>query len=219
VSSLPTWAVWEIVAACSLLGSVIALLVVLAVAVLDRWISMAWEASRRPVLEPAQSEPAQSEPAVTPPLGSLPTRLACAQLGLPGLREGPASKPRGMLATRQRNIASASLTPTCLIPRRLLQSCRRPKKAISRRPVRNLAQQRNQCVTHDHRHAEYAASTRSLHRFMMIETGRLQRARNAQFLLLGEKQCRNANAVRYQRPQQSNGGGRTIRETRPCDRA
>jgi hypothetical protein len=106
VSSLATWAVWEIVAACSLLGSVIALLVVLAVAVLDRWISMAREASRRPVLEPAQSEPA-----VLPPLGSLPTRLACAQLGLPGLREGPASNSRGMLATRQRDIASASLTP------------------------------------------------------------------------------------------------------------
>jgi hypothetical protein len=109
VSSLPTWAVSEIVAACSLLDSVIAFLVVLAVAVLDRWISMAREASRRPA-----PEPAQSEPAVTAPLGSLPTRLACAQLGLPGLRE---------------------------------------------------------------------------------------------------------SAVRYQRPQQSNGGGRAIRERRPCDRA
>jgi hypothetical protein len=133
------------------------------------------QSSRRPA-----PEPAQSEPAVTAPLGSLPTRLACAQLGLPGLREGPASKPRGMLATRQRNIASVSLTPTCLIPCRLLQSCRRPKKAISRR-ARNLAQQRNQCVTHDNGHAEYAASTRSLHRFMMVVTGRLQCARNAQF--------------------------------------
>ena len=90
MSSLPTWTVWEIVAACSLLGSVIAFLVVLAVAVLDRWISMAREASRRPA-----PEPAQSEPAVTAPRGSLPTRLACAELGLPGLREGTSKQAAG----------------------------------------------------------------------------------------------------------------------------
>ena len=44
MSSLPTWAAWAIVAACPLLGPVIALLVVLAVAVLDSWITGAREA-------------------------------------------------------------------------------------------------------------------------------------------------------------------------------
>src|ERR1700730_5097980 len=37
MSSLPTWAAWAIVAACPLLGPAIAVLVGLAVAVLDRW--------------------------------------------------------------------------------------------------------------------------------------------------------------------------------------
>jgi len=50
MSSLPTWAAWAIVAACPLLGPVIAFLVFLAVAVLDRWITGAREA---PVLVPA----------------------------------------------------------------------------------------------------------------------------------------------------------------------
>jgi hypothetical protein len=69
VSSLPTWAVWEIVPACSLLGSVIAFLVVLAGAVLDRWISMAREASRRPTPEMVQSEPAVAAPlGLSPPM-------------------------------------------------------------------------------------------------------------------------------------------------------
>jgi hypothetical protein len=44
MSSLPTWAAWAIVAACPLLGPVIAFLVVLAVALLDRWITGAREA-------------------------------------------------------------------------------------------------------------------------------------------------------------------------------
>jgi hypothetical protein len=44
MSSLPTWASWAIVAACPLLGPVIAFLVFLAVAVLDRWITGAREA-------------------------------------------------------------------------------------------------------------------------------------------------------------------------------
>jgi hypothetical protein len=44
MSSLPTWAAWAIVAACPLLGPVIAFLVVLAVAVLDSWITGAREA-------------------------------------------------------------------------------------------------------------------------------------------------------------------------------
>ena len=44
MSSLPTWAAWAIVAACPLLGPVIALLVVFAVAVLDSWITEAREA-------------------------------------------------------------------------------------------------------------------------------------------------------------------------------
>jgi hypothetical protein len=41
MSSLPTWAAWVIVAACPLLGPVIAFLVVLPIAALDRWISRA----------------------------------------------------------------------------------------------------------------------------------------------------------------------------------
>jgi hypothetical protein len=44
MSTLPTWASWAIVAACPLLGPVIALLVFLAVVVLDRWITGAREA-------------------------------------------------------------------------------------------------------------------------------------------------------------------------------
>jgi len=44
MSSLPTWASWAIVAACPLLGPVIAFLVFLAVAVLDRWITGARKA-------------------------------------------------------------------------------------------------------------------------------------------------------------------------------
>jgi hypothetical protein len=43
MSSLPTWASWAIVAACPLLGPVIAFLVFLAVVVLDRWITGARE--------------------------------------------------------------------------------------------------------------------------------------------------------------------------------
>ena len=84
MSSLPTWAAWVIVAACPLL----AFLVFLAVAVLDRWITGAREA---PVLVPvasgeiggqlgrrlawAASHPApvplvHSEPSAAPPLAS-----------------------------------------------------------------------------------------------------------------------------------------------------
>jgi hypothetical protein len=44
MSSLPTWASWAIVAACPLLGLVIAFLMFLAVVVLDRWITEAREA-------------------------------------------------------------------------------------------------------------------------------------------------------------------------------
>jgi hypothetical protein len=44
MSSLPTWAAWAIVAACPLLGPVIAFLVFLPVVVLDRWITGAREA-------------------------------------------------------------------------------------------------------------------------------------------------------------------------------
>jgi hypothetical protein len=44
MSSLPTWAAWAIVAACPLLGPVIAFPVFLAVEVLDRWITGAREA-------------------------------------------------------------------------------------------------------------------------------------------------------------------------------
>ena len=44
MNSLPTWAAWAIVGACPLLGPVIAFLVFLAVAVLDRWITRAREA-------------------------------------------------------------------------------------------------------------------------------------------------------------------------------
>ena len=174
MSSLPTWTVWEIVAACSLLGSVIAFLVVLAVAVLDRWISMAREASPRPAPEPAQSEPAVRPAGVVADTSRMRTAGAARIAGGTSKQAaGDARNPPAEYRKRQPH-------PTCLIPCRLLQSCRRPKKAISRR-ARNLAQQRNQCVTHDNRHAEYAASTRSLHRFMMVVTGRLQCARNAQF--------------------------------------
>ena len=49
MSSLPTWAAWAIVAACPLLGPVIAFPVFLAVAVLDRWITGARDT---PVLVP-----------------------------------------------------------------------------------------------------------------------------------------------------------------------
>jgi hypothetical protein len=44
MSSLPTWAAWAIVAACPLLGPVIAFLVFSAVVVLDRWVTGAREA-------------------------------------------------------------------------------------------------------------------------------------------------------------------------------
>jgi hypothetical protein len=83
MSSLPNWAAWAMVMACPLLGPVIAFLVVLAVAVLDRWVSGAREAAPRPA-----PELVQSEPAVAAPLGSLPTRLACAQVGLPWIAGG-----------------------------------------------------------------------------------------------------------------------------------
>ena len=46
MSSLPTWASWAIVAACPLLGVVIAFLMFLAVVVLDRWITEARKLQR-----------------------------------------------------------------------------------------------------------------------------------------------------------------------------
>jgi hypothetical protein len=89
MSNLPTWAAWVIVAACPLLGPVIAFLVVLPIAALDRWISgakgasglvtvaageisvrrrLAWRAPR-----PAP-ELVQSEPPVAAALGLSPSR-------------------------------------------------------------------------------------------------------------------------------------------------
>jgi hypothetical protein len=82
MSSVPAWAAWAIVAACPLLGLVIAFLMFLAVVVLDRWITgarqapglvpvpagvigghlrrrLAWEAPN-----PVPAELAHSEPAV-----------------------------------------------------------------------------------------------------------------------------------------------------------
>jgi hypothetical protein len=53
MSSLPTWAAWAIVAACPLLGPVIAFLEFLAVAGLDRWITGAREA---PALVPVAAD-------------------------------------------------------------------------------------------------------------------------------------------------------------------
>jgi hypothetical protein len=87
MSSLPTWASWAIVAACPLLGPVIAFLVFRAVVVLDRWITEAREA---PALVPvaagviggylrrrlacgtpkARPELVHPEPAVATPPGS-----------------------------------------------------------------------------------------------------------------------------------------------------
>ena len=81
MSSLPTWIGWAIVAACPLLGPGIAFLVVLPIAVLDRWITRAREA---PVVVPLEAGViagytrrrmfrralARSEPAVPAPLGS-----------------------------------------------------------------------------------------------------------------------------------------------------
>jgi hypothetical protein len=90
MSSLPTWAAWAIVAACPLLGPVIAFLVFLAVTVLDRWITGAREARALvPVAagvlgdqlgrwrswaapHPAPAALVRSEQVVTGPLGSLP---------------------------------------------------------------------------------------------------------------------------------------------------
>jgi hypothetical protein len=89
MSSLPNWAGWVIVAACPLLGPVIAFLVFLAVVALDRWITGAREA---PAIVPVAvgvigeyfrrrlawgapdptPELVHSEPAVAAPLGSLP---------------------------------------------------------------------------------------------------------------------------------------------------
>jgi hypothetical protein len=71
------------VMACPLLGLAIAFLVMFAVAVLDRWVSGAREAAPRPA-----PELVQSERAVAAPPGSLPTRLASAQLGLPWIAGG-----------------------------------------------------------------------------------------------------------------------------------
>jgi hypothetical protein len=91
MSSLPTWASWAIVAACPLLGPVIAFLLFHAVTVLDRWISGAREA---PALVPVAvgvigeyfrhrlawgaphpaPELVHSEPAAAAPLGSSPPR-------------------------------------------------------------------------------------------------------------------------------------------------
>jgi hypothetical protein len=89
MSSLPTWIGWAIVAACPLLGPVIAFLIVLPIAVLDRWITRAREApavvfgeagviggyTRRRMFRRAL---AHSEPAAPAPLRSpaniIPTR-------------------------------------------------------------------------------------------------------------------------------------------------
>jgi hypothetical protein len=69
MSNLPTWAAWVIVAACPLLGPVIAFLVVLPIAALDRWITGAKGA-------PARSAPelVQCDPAVRAALGLSPSR-------------------------------------------------------------------------------------------------------------------------------------------------
>jgi hypothetical protein len=56
MSSLSTWAAWVIVAACPLLGPVIAFLVVLPVAALDRWITGAKGAPAHPAPELVHSE-------------------------------------------------------------------------------------------------------------------------------------------------------------------
>jgi hypothetical protein len=91
MSSLPPWAAWAIVAACPLLGPVIAFLMFFAVVVLDRWITGAREA---PALVPVAAgvlgghlrrrlawgapdpvpELVHSGSAVAAPLGSLPPR-------------------------------------------------------------------------------------------------------------------------------------------------
>jgi hypothetical protein len=60
MSSLPTWAAWVIVAACPLLGPVIAFLVVLPIAALDRWISRAKGAPAHPPPELVHTEPSVS---------------------------------------------------------------------------------------------------------------------------------------------------------------
>jgi hypothetical protein len=86
---LPTWVTWVIVAACPLLGLVIASLVVLPIAALVRWISGAKGASRlvtvaageisvrrRLAWRAPRPAPAlvRSAPAVAAPLGSSPRR-------------------------------------------------------------------------------------------------------------------------------------------------
>jgi hypothetical protein len=87
MSSVPAWAAWAIVAACPLLGPVIAFLMFFAVTVLDRWITGAREAPalvpvaagvlgeyfrRRLSLRAPSSAPklVHSEPAVAAPPGS-----------------------------------------------------------------------------------------------------------------------------------------------------
>ena len=89
MSSLPTWAAWAIVAACPLLGPVIAFLVFLPVVVLDRWITGAREAPalvpvaagviagyfrRRSFRRSRRLAPglAHSDPTVAAPLGTSP---------------------------------------------------------------------------------------------------------------------------------------------------
>jgi hypothetical protein len=89
MSSLPAWAAWAIVAACPLLGPVIAFLMFLAVVVLDRWITAAREAPaivsvaagvlagyfrRRSFRRSRRLAPglAHSDPTVAAPLGTSP---------------------------------------------------------------------------------------------------------------------------------------------------
>jgi hypothetical protein len=83
MSSLPVWVGWAIVAVCPLLGPVIAFLVVLAVAVLDRWVTGAREAAalvpvaarhrsvpvRKPSLRPEVGRQSAREPVRDEPVG------------------------------------------------------------------------------------------------------------------------------------------------------
>jgi hypothetical protein len=85
MSNLPTWIGWVILAACPLLGPVIAFLVVLPVAVLDRRITAGREipavvpfeagvTGRYTRRRPFRRALVLSEPAIAAPLGSLPPR-------------------------------------------------------------------------------------------------------------------------------------------------
>jgi hypothetical protein len=92
------------VMACPLLGLAIAFLVMLAVAVLDRWVSGAREAAPRPAPELVQSEPVVAAPLVVADTSRMRTAWAALDCGRDEqVRRADASEPGGGIS------ASASI--------------------------------------------------------------------------------------------------------------